>query len=112
MAGVDLDVVEFAVDRDPQRQVGGLGGVPPVRVRTAADGRLLELAADLKEYASFNNDFITWVQGQIKAGKTVEASAAEYKISDKYKGYSVSTIAIFGGLAGNIQAAYKELQKK
>lgn len=42
----------LAVDRDPQRQVGGLGGVPPVRVRTAADGRLLELAADLKEYAA------------------------------------------------------------
>src|SRR4051794_21212903 len=31
----------LAVDRDPQRQVGGLGGVPPVRVQTAADGRLL-----------------------------------------------------------------------
>src|SRR3954471_22804027 len=42
----------LAVDRDPQRQVGGLGGVPPLRVRTAADGRLLELAADLKEYAA------------------------------------------------------------
>jgi choline kinase len=27
----------LAVDRDPQRQVGGLGGVPPVRVRTADD---------------------------------------------------------------------------
>src|SRR3954451_22729464 len=42
----------LAVDPDPQRQVGGLGGVPPVRVRPAADGRLLELAADLKEYAA------------------------------------------------------------
>src|SRR4051794_19432698 len=42
----------LAVDGDPQRQVGGLGGVPPVRVRTAVDGRLLELAADLKEYAA------------------------------------------------------------
>lgn len=40
----------LAVDRDPRRQVGGLGGVPPLRVRTAADGRVLELAADLKEY--------------------------------------------------------------
>src|SRR3954453_57306 len=42
----------LAVDRDPQRQVAGLGGVPPVRVKTAADGRLLELGADLKEYAA------------------------------------------------------------
>ena len=42
----------LAVDRDPQRQVGGLGGVRPLRVRTAADGQVLELAADLKEYAA------------------------------------------------------------
>lgn len=35
-----------AVDRDPERQVGGLGGVPPIRVRTAPDGRVLELAGD------------------------------------------------------------------
>ena len=42
----------LAVDRDPQRQVGGLGGVPPARVRTTADGRLLELAADVKEYTA------------------------------------------------------------
>jgi choline kinase/phosphatidylglycerophosphate synthase len=41
-----------AVDRDPRRQVGGLGGVPPTRVRTTADGGLLELAADLEDYAA------------------------------------------------------------
>jgi len=41
-----------AVDRDPRRQVGGLGGVRPSRVRTGTDGRLLELAADLDDYGA------------------------------------------------------------
>lgn len=40
----------LAVDRDPRRQVGGLGGVRPTRVRTAPDGRILELAADLEAF--------------------------------------------------------------
>lgn len=65
--------------------------------------------ADLKEYADFNNDFITWVQGEIKAGKTVDAATAEFKIPDKYKGYGVSTF--LGGIKNNIQIAYNELKK-
>jgi cyclase len=64
---------------------------------------------DLKEYADFNNDFVTWVQGEIKAGKTVDQAAMEYKIPDKYKGYGVNTL--FGGIKGNIQIAYNELKK-
>ena len=66
--------------------------------------------ADLKEYAAFNNEFIKWVQGEIKAGKTVEAAAKEYKVPDQYKGYTVGTF--FGGIQGNIQTAYNELKKK
>jgi glyoxylase-like metal-dependent hydrolase (beta-lactamase superfamily II) len=66
--------------------------------------------ADLKEYGAFNNDFITWVQGEIKAGKNVDAAAAEFKIPDKYKGYSVSTF--LGGIKNNVQIAYDELGKK
>jgi len=66
--------------------------------------------ADLKEYAQFNNDFITWVQGEIKADKSVDAAAMEYKIPEKYKGYTVSTF--LGGIKGNIQTAYNELKKK
>jgi glyoxylase-like metal-dependent hydrolase (beta-lactamase superfamily II) len=66
--------------------------------------------ADLKEYAAFNNDFITWVRGEIKAGKSVDAAAAEFKISDKYKGYTISTF--LGGIKNNVQIAYNELGKK
>jgi cyclase len=65
--------------------------------------------ADLKEYIDFNNDFLTWVQGEIKAGKTVDAAAAEYKIPDKYKGYNITTF--LGGIKNNIQVAYNELKK-
>jgi len=66
--------------------------------------------ADLKEYAAFNNDFITWVQGEIKAGKSADQAAMEYKVPAKYAGYTVSTF--LGGIKGNIELAYKELQKK
>jgi glyoxylase-like metal-dependent hydrolase (beta-lactamase superfamily II) len=64
---------------------------------------------DLKEYAAFNTDFITWAQSEIKAGKSVEDAAMEYKIPDKYKGYTISTF--LGGIKNNIQLAYNELKK-
>jgi cyclase len=66
--------------------------------------------ADLKEYGAFNTGFVTWVQGEIKAGKTVDAAAAEYKLPEQYKGYAVSTF--LGGIKNNIQVAYDELNKK
>ena len=66
--------------------------------------------ADLKEYADFNNDFVTWVQGEMKAGKTVDAAAAEYKLPERYKGYAVSTFR--GGIKGNIQVTYNELEEE
>lgn len=39
-----------AVDRDPRRDVGGLAGVRPTRVRTTDEGRLLALSPDLREF--------------------------------------------------------------
>jgi cyclase len=66
--------------------------------------------ADAKEFADFNNDFAAWGQAQMKAGKTVEAAAAEYKLPDWYKarGYTVGG----RGVAGNLQVIYAELGKK
>jgi cyclase len=66
--------------------------------------------ADLREYATFNADFVTWVRGEIKAGKSVDAAAAEYKVPERYKGYTVSTF--LGGIKNNVQVAYNELSKK
>jgi glyoxylase-like metal-dependent hydrolase (beta-lactamase superfamily II) len=65
--------------------------------------------ADLKEYADFNREFLDWVRAEIKAGKTAEAAAAEYKLPARYKDYRV--VDFFGGMAGNVQTAYKELKK-
>ena len=66
--------------------------------------------ADLREYATFNADFVTWVRGEIKAGKTVDQAAADYKLPERYKGYAISTF--LGGIKNNIQVAYNELKKK
>jgi len=66
--------------------------------------------ADLREYATFNADFITWVRGEIKAGKSVDQAAAEYKLPERYKGYTIGTF--LGGIKNNIQVAYNELGKK
>jgi hypothetical protein len=65
--------------------------------------------ADLKEYADFNQEFLTWVKNEIKAGKTVRSRAAEYKLPARYKDYRV--VEFFGGMKGNIETAYKELKK-
>jgi glyoxylase-like metal-dependent hydrolase (beta-lactamase superfamily II) len=66
--------------------------------------------ADLKQYAAFNDSFVSWVKDEIKAGKTVDAAAAEYKVPAQYNGYTVSTF--LGGIKNNIQIAYTELGQK
>ena len=86
-----------------------LAGIKNVDAIIGGHNNTVMTFADLKEYTDFNNEFITWVQGEIKADKTVEAAAAEYKIPGKYKGYTVSTF--LGGIKNNIQIAYNELKK-
>jgi cyclase len=67
---------------------------------------------DLKEYADFTKDFVAFAEMEMKAGKTVDQAAAEYKIDQKYKGYVVSTNPQSGGAKANLQIAYDELKKK
>ncbi len=66
--------------------------------------------ADLKEYADFNQDFITWAQGELKAGKTPAQAAAEWKLPAKYTGYSPTVAAMMGGLEGRIQRLVDEMK--
>jgi len=66
---------------------------------------------DLREYADFNRDFVSWAREQIKAGKSVGESAAEYRVPAKYKGYTVSANPQFGDAKGNLEIVYKELKK-
>lgn len=66
--------------------------------------------ADLKEYSEFSKDLADWMRAGLKAGKTPEALAAEWKLPEKYKGYSANVSALMGGLAGRIQNLQKEIQ--
>jgi cyclase len=66
--------------------------------------------ADLKEFADFNKDFLTWAKAELKADKTAEQAAAEYKLPEKYKGYTMPQRP--DRLKSNVQAIYDELNKK
>jgi glyoxylase-like metal-dependent hydrolase (beta-lactamase superfamily II) len=68
--------------------------------------------ADLKEYADFNKELVAWMQAELKAGKTPEQAAAEWKLDPKYKGYSANSAGLFGGLAGRIETLQKEMAQK
>ncbi len=65
--------------------------------------------ADLREFADFNADLVAWARAGLKAGKTPEQLAAEWKVPEKYKNYSSTVSAMMGGLAGRIQGLQKEL---
>ena len=69
--------------------------------------------ADLKDYADYNSDFIKWVKDEIKAGKTADQAAMDYKVPERFaaKGITAPATGLFGGVKGNIATAYKELGK-
>ena len=69
--------------------------------------------ADLQVYADFNNDLLAYVQDSIKANKTADQAAADYKLPEKYAalGYTLPPAGGRGGPAGNIRSAYTELGK-
>jgi hypothetical protein len=67
--------------------------------------------ADLKEYADFNKDLVTWMEAELKAGKTPEQVAADWKVPEKYKGYSSTVSTLMGGMAGRVATLQKELKK-
>ncbi len=53
-----------------------------------------------------------FARASVKAGKTVEQAAAEYKVAPRFKGYVASLNPAFGGALANLKIAYQELQKK
>jgi cyclase len=67
---------------------------------------------DLKEYQEFLSDFVTFAQNEMKANKTVDQAAAEYKVPAKYKGYVVTVNPQFANAKSNLQTAYDELKKR
>jgi glyoxylase-like metal-dependent hydrolase (beta-lactamase superfamily II) len=66
--------------------------------------------ADLKEFSQFNKDLVDWMRAGLKAGRTPEQLAAEWKRPEKYKGYSADVSPLMGGFVGRIQTLQKEIQ--
>jgi hypothetical protein len=78
-------------------------------VDTVISGHIpLMKPSDLEEYANFNQDFVSWAEGQMKAGRSADEAAAAYKTPAKYKGYEAPQAM---RLKANIEAVYSELKK-
>ena len=69
--------------------------------------------SDLAMFVEFNQDFLTWAQAQLQAGKTPEQAAEEWTLPEKYAsaGYSANVSGLFGGLAGRIQRLAEEMRE-
>ena len=67
--------------------------------------------ADVKEYADFTQEFLSWAQAALKSGKTPEAAAAEWMIPERFKGYAPAPPTGFGGATGGLQRLAEEMKK-
>jgi cyclase len=69
--------------------------------------------ADLKTYAEFNQDFLTWSQAALKAGKTPKDAAAEFKPPAKYEsqGYAPPSQGALGGVEASLNVLANETKK-
>ena len=85
-------------------------GIKDVDAIITGHGTLMKWA-DLRTHADFTKDFVKWALAEIKAGKSVDEAAAEYKVPEKYKDYSSDPPAFGGGMKGMIQRTYDELKK-
>jgi glyoxylase-like metal-dependent hydrolase (beta-lactamase superfamily II) len=66
--------------------------------------------ADLREFVQFMDDLVAYGRAGLKAGKTPEQLAAEWKLPAKYTGYQAQAGTNMGGLPGRFQLLQKELQ--
>ncbi len=55
-------------------------------------------------------DFVAYAERAMKAGKSVDEAAAEYRVPPRFKGYS-TTAAPNLSVRTNMQLAYNELAK-
>jgi cyclase len=66
---------------------------------------------DLKEYADFSQDFVTWGRDQLNAKKTVQDAAKEYKVPARFKGYKITVNEMYGNPRMNLQILANETKK-
>jgi glyoxylase-like metal-dependent hydrolase (beta-lactamase superfamily II) len=62
---------------------------------------------DLKVYAEYLADFAGYVQGQNKAGKSVEEAATGYKVPERFTGYTAPAARVLP----DVQVIYDELKR-
>jgi cyclase len=99
-----------SVVEQPQTLAKAVAGIK--NVDTIINGHIpVSTWNDLKDYATFTKEFVAFAESEMKAGKTVDQAAAEYKLDPKYKGYVVG-INPQVGAKSNLQIAYDELKKK
>ena len=69
--------------------------------------------AELATFVEFNQDFLAWAQGQLRAGRTPEQAAEAWTLPEKYAaaGYSANVSGLFGGLAGRVQRLAEEMRE-
>jgi|RhiMetdeSRZDD1v2_1073273.scaffolds.fasta_scaffold175603_5 cyclase len=99
-----------SVLRYPDTVMKGYNGIKNVDTVINGHNNTTTTWADVKEFADFNKDFLTWAQTQLKGGKTPEQAAAEWKVPEKYQGYSSQVSPLFGGVAGRLQRLQEEMR--
>ena len=64
-------------------------------------------------FQEFNQDFVTWAQGELKAGKSAKDAAAGWKLPSKYEslGYSGTVSPMMGGLEGRLTRLADEMKQ-
>jgi glyoxylase-like metal-dependent hydrolase (beta-lactamase superfamily II) len=65
---------------------------------------------DFVDFGEFNKIFLEHARASLKAGKTPEQAMMDFKLPEKFKGYTITGGR--GGPAGNFGPIFQELQKK
>ncbi len=95
----------------PETVMKGYNGIKNVDTVINGHSATTSTWADVKEFANFTQDFLTWAEGALKSGKPPEQAAAEWKVPEKYQGYSSQVSQLMGGLPGRLQRLADEMKK-
>ena len=64
------------------------------------------------DYVEFNRELLTWADAEMKAGKTPEAAAAEYRLPPRFASYEAASPGLFGSMPVYLNSVYAELSHK
>jgi cyclase len=114
-AGRSLPLVDSAnggsVLQYPDTLMKGYNGIKNVDTVINGHNATTTTWADVKTFAEFNQDFLDWAKAQLASGRTAEQAAADWKVPEKYQGYTAGGGTLFGGIAGRLQRLADEMKK-